>query len=752
MPFFKRKDSKEEASTSSSSHGASNGGGSSNGASNKEKVNYKARLEHKQYLATESPEPVYDISECGLKNVPSGVYSRCMIQRKEALLLQDNELVNLSGGGCLTDLSKCLQVLDLHNNHLEKLPDEIGLLKALRVLYVHHNKLKKVPDSISNLARLQSLDLSHNGLKELPSSVSKLTRLKTLDLSHNPKLKKLPKQLAHCHSLDKLVGPDLEVVQYPPASICKESTEAVMRFLAKECDIEYVCPSAYVPPDDGLGTVKNGLRDQEDPYEKIVRGSLKLLDKQKEAKMQGMKAMERERETREKEEAALASNVKESKKRLLNDLAKEEAQREDAVKKLQQLKDKEKQLLVTSLSNVENRTDALINELMKSQKAEKDPQKVLEEMERERKEMEELFTIKADEVDKLREQDVLKAMQSVMEEEMKREMMRRQYEQGKQDVIKNSLCQDLEASNAVENVLAAKGKQQQQLIGNLLEDEKYQRNAFAALFMQQDTRHKEICSQVEQIQSELASLTMVEMTKKDLKVEFENDVMKEKRETLTQMLMTLMEQKDERKNVLNERLSELEKNKAQETENYWLIQYQKLLDSKPQGLLEAEKQIDAGLREMLTKAGAEEYIPVFAKKGVTMKQVAYMKEKELSELGVHNEYLRQKIMVCSEEYAAMQERLALKLSGGDTKTGGVPTAPPAEMPSAPPMGASEPSAPPPAQLVDTYQSNECVVCMENKCDIIFLPCGHVCSCWKCEAGLSECPLCRAPITQKVRLN
>ena len=41
-----------------------------------------------RFQATASPEPVYDISECGLKNVPSGVYSSCMIQRKEALLLQ----------------------------------------------------------------------------------------------------------------------------------------------------------------------------------------------------------------------------------------------------------------------------------------------------------------------------------------------------------------------------------------------------------------------------------------------------------------------------------------------------------------------------------------------------------------------------------------------------------------------------------------------------------------------------------------
>jgi E3 ubiquitin-protein ligase LRSAM1 len=118
-----------------------------------------------------------------------------------------------------------------------------------------------------------------------------------------------------------------------------------------------------------------------------------------------------------------------------------------------------------------------------------------------------------------------------------------------------------------------------------LEDEKYQRNAFAALYMKQDSRNKELCHQVEQIQSELASLTMVEMTKKDLKVEFENDVMREKRETLSQMLMTLMEQKDDRQAELKLRLDELEKNKNEETDNYWLIQYQKLLDAKPKVLL-----------------------------------------------------------------------------------------------------------------------------------------------------------------------
>ena len=61
--------------------------------------------------------------------------------------------------------------------------------------------------------------------------------------------------------------------------------------------------------------------------------------------------MERERMAREKEEAAMAASMQNRQKKLLNDLAEEEAKREDAVRSLQQMKDKEKEGLITSLSN-----------------------------------------------------------------------------------------------------------------------------------------------------------------------------------------------------------------------------------------------------------------------------------------------------------------------------------------------------------------------------------------------------------------
>ena len=58
------------------------------------------------------------------------------------------------------------------------------------------------------------------------------------------------------------------------------------------------------------------------------------------------------------------------------------------------------------------------------------------------------------------------------------------------------------------------------MINGLLEDEKYQREAFKTMFLAQDARSKEIASQVESIQAELTSLSMVEMTKNNLKVQY----------------------------------------------------------------------------------------------------------------------------------------------------------------------------------------------------------------------------------------
>ena len=41
------------------------------------KIDYKARLEKKLCLAREIPEPVFDLSDCNLKRIPSNIFSLC---------------------------------------------------------------------------------------------------------------------------------------------------------------------------------------------------------------------------------------------------------------------------------------------------------------------------------------------------------------------------------------------------------------------------------------------------------------------------------------------------------------------------------------------------------------------------------------------------------------------------------------------------------------------------------------------------
>ena len=88
--------------------------------------------------------------------------------------------------------------------------------------------------------------------------------------------------------------------------------------------------------------------------------------------------------------------------------------------------------------------------------------------------------------------------------------------------------------------------------------------------------------------------------------------------------------------------------------------------------------------------------------------------------------MRQKILMCAEEYAKMQENLASKMSGLSTSSANATPSAPIndEAPSAPPVEGEAKGAPtdngtnitaaPSAPLVETFQSNECVICMENK--------------------------------------
>jgi len=122
----------------------------------KKSVNKKL-LQEKLRIAEEKPDSVFDLSECGLQKVQEGIYSKCKILNKQALLLQHNLLEDLKGGGNLEDLSKLL-VLDLSHNRLKILPKEIKCLVNLQRFDISHNKIKKLPDEIGSMKAMEKID------------------------------------------------------------------------------------------------------------------------------------------------------------------------------------------------------------------------------------------------------------------------------------------------------------------------------------------------------------------------------------------------------------------------------------------------------------------------------------------------------------------------------------------------------------------------------------------------------------------
>lgn len=76
--------------------------------------------------ARDTPEPEFDLSDCKLEELPSGVFVLCRVLRKERLLLNKNQLRYLNGGGSLTDLRQ-LHTLDLSSNRFTKVPIVLNL-------------------------------------------------------------------------------------------------------------------------------------------------------------------------------------------------------------------------------------------------------------------------------------------------------------------------------------------------------------------------------------------------------------------------------------------------------------------------------------------------------------------------------------------------------------------------------------------------------------------------------------------------
>ncbi|NXK32225.1 LRSM1 ligase, partial [Piprites chloris] len=710
----------------------------------------RKRLEYQLCLAKEAgADDTLDISRCELSEVPYGAFATCKVLQKKVVIIHTNNLTSLIPKSCSLLSLITVKVLDLHDNQLTSLPADIGQLTALQVLNLERNLLKSLPQSIGDLAQLQLLNVKGNKLKELPGTVSGLRSLRSLDVSGNV-LQELPRVLAHVRTLQTLTL-DASSMTYPSPEICSAGTEAIQQFLCKECGIAYYPPSQYLLPEqesNGGGSSVDGVDRTVQKYlQEASEWQNKFLDyeKRKEEKMQEKLEFERRLDMGQREHALLVQQLHSQKDEMLQTVREEQQRLEEGLTKHQRYLEGERLKLLQQLKLTEQGIASRIHRLLEDNQRQKQSSGILKSLENERIRMEQLMAITQEETEQLRRREVASAMQQMLAETYKNKLLQVTYESRRQDLVSQACSSLAEMDQKFQQILAWQQLDQNKAVSKILQQIEMQKAAFEALQVKKDLMHRQIRNQIKLIETELLQLTQLELKRQELDTETLQEVVAEQRQALGCLLEQLLKEKKQREEELQQILLEMEAKSETKQENYWLIQYQRLLNQKPLSLKLQEQGLEQQLVSLLLELCAEQYVPVFAHHRVSLEALGTMTASDLEKLGVVEAGLQHAILKRAQEILAVAKTIPELQRGVDTE---VPAAPEPSAPLEEPPSPEGPTAPP---LQWEERKSECVVCMEQEPQMIFLPCGHVCCCQSCCERLLSCPLCRQDIAQRVRI-
>lgn len=761
--------------------------------SNKEQ---RAKLGLKVVMAQQNPEPVYDLSDCAMLELPPDTFVMCKLLQKTSLLLQTNSLTSLEKGGKLHEI-EALDVLDVSSNKLAHLPEAMNKIKSLKVLKLCNNKLKILPNSLGELKHLQELYLSSNKFSKVPLSICALPKLRLLNLSGN-NITVLPKEFCQLQKCLQTLVIDTDKLKCPPPDVSAAGVESIMRHLCQQHGLDYVglsesiasspeCTSPRSLTDSDQAAIDeilhnfmsrkddkikahmaaekefqarnqeqlaSMLKEMSSNKQHLLKGILQTpvealeFERRKLAIMQEQYNIDKSTRAEQAEQLEKYLAISNDKEALLNDLTTQQANLDMEVEGIVSAKEKEHQMFVKDLTSAEKKTAAAVQELVSASGMRSGMLVgLLQDQERA---MQSLLSGIADATAELRRTEVIAAMKLVLMEEAAAEQRRQALIQ-KQGVRVGALLEEADLINShLKGVLTTRMADQEEWVSTLLKDEECQVAAFKILLVKSDLMRNSILRQIGQIEFELLQLSSLEVRKKKNGIRYGSTTMLKQRVTLVDLLKCLLKEKSEREAELSDWLSRLQdmRGSDMDEEEFWLIQYQRLLAMKPVGMAEAEAQLEPQVRAVLKAAHALDLTPVFAHNSITFSRLLDMTEEEAATMDIG-----------PATYRSLQRALQNILASskvGDQKPSApckedlpyAPSAPVDDAPSAPVLETEGASAPP---VDEQFTEAECVVCLSAGCEVVFLPCGHVCVCAKCCAPLAICPLCRAPLISKILL-
>ncbi|XP_055917741.1 E3 ubiquitin-protein ligase LRSAM1-like [Eupeodes corollae] len=697
------------------------------------KSEYKSRLERKMCLAKETPEADFDLSDCNLKEIPAGVFIYCRVLRKEILNLCNNQLTTITNCnnnsiGLLSDL-QLLRILNLKFNRIKQLPEEIYKLENLRELLVSNNQLVKLPQSINKLRYLEHLDVSNNNLQSI-SELSCMPSLKILNISQNDSLHQLPITLATCDILCDLIL-DQETIKWPSPEIIAGGTETIMRFLATG---------------ERSADISNEMSNRQKNPENALISQLKENNHNETHRTNQLKYQQNDESGYGNENALLEQiqrRQQQQKQEILKAVLLQQNETENLVSKLHQQKDNERNELIKDILDAEENANLVIDHFLVA-KNKADTQLLEKELIEEQRLLENLHL----EHSELRKQEILSTMIDTLREE---EFKIQSYQSNRNATSLNILEQESINSEQLNEFYRNYEKNRTDVVNRICEDEELQKQAVIGLMAQNDARSWGLVEQLRIVEVQLASMTQLEIERKKYFNTEQINELSDKRMRLTYILTDLLDQQESRRAKLCDTMKSMEAQKSNEQQDYWLLQYQRLLDSRPIEFTSKAANIDPLLGYNFLVNGVIHCLPFLQKLllnyDLFLEKISH---QDLEEAGIQDVRERRLILQSIEDY--IRDSYVAGCSGDREAS-----APPAEegeeavesdnIPSTSKAKVREYST----ESDATANASECVICMEENVRIIFLPCGHMCCCLTCQLKVAICPMCRAEIERKVKV-
>ncbi|KAJ8734100.1 hypothetical protein PYW07_014651 [Mythimna separata] len=679
----------------------------------------RARLERKLYIARESPEPDFDLSECELRTVPSGTYSICKVYRKERLYLHNNNLHSLEEGGQLSDLY-LLRVINLSSNRFLQLPSDIRYLVNLTELYIQDNQIKTLPDNIQFMQSLQILDASNNKLQNLTPSIGKLKNLRKLNLTQNQYLYELCPELCLATNLITLMI-DGEQFLCPPSDIAIQDTAVIMKYLCDKMNIDYNPPISI---------------EQDMPTVQVPTIMMDPFAKQKALTWEEQEAAIMEQEHR------LHKAAKEQREKFLNQFIQEQTELDNEIAKIHVVKEIDRQNLIKAIQEDEKEIACLVKNFIQSENL--NPEIIQQQLAFEQAEHDRLLEITRQNYDNIKKADVLRAMEQLIEEDYSMKHSKKHYEDSMNNMKQSLLIQDLEVSEKLTELLNAKDQSRTVLVGQLLEDQDVQMAMVASLLEKTDSRTWSLNQEISLISSHLARLSVIEQEKKKMQITYNYNELLQQRVQLVNLLDDLFGQQNKRRKQLVETLREME-NETNKSNDFWLKNYQKLINSAPRTLLDIGKSLDPVLANYLLQEGVIHCLPFLVKFLFSGEPLLNITTEELKASGVSLTCDREGIIRAINSYVGAKSQN----HNFEAASSVAPTAPSDEQIAEEQQCTGVVTT---GDSDDSVSEAECVICMDAKSEVVFVPCGHMCCCQPCaNKGMENCPMCRSTIERTIKV-